>query len=79
MRRREFISLLGGAAVTFSSLAWLRAAHAQPAGKVPRIGFVGLPTAENMAVRAEAFRAGLRALGYCISGTRSCRTWTDAR
>jgi putative ABC transport system substrate-binding protein len=64
MRRREFITLLGGAAVTFSSLAWLRAAHAQPAGKVPRIGFVGLPTAENMAVRAEAFRAGLRALGY---------------
>ena len=59
MRRREFITLLGGAA------AWPLAARAQqPAGKIFRIGFVGLPTADSLPKRPEAFRAGLRDLGY---------------
>ena len=60
MRRREFISLLGGTAV-----AWPLAARAQqPSAKVFRIGFLGTPTADSLPKRPEAFRAGLRDLGY---------------
>lgn len=59
MKRREFIALLGGAAAS-----WLHPVGAQPAGKVFRIGFVGLPTADSLPKRPEAFRAALRELGY---------------
>jgi hypothetical protein len=38
------------------------AARAQQASKIFRVGFVGLPGAEPK--RPEAFRAGLRDLGY---------------
>ena len=58
MRRREFITLLGGAA------AWPLAARAQPAGKVWRIGFLGFGTAPAWAPRVEALRSGLHALGH---------------
>ena len=60
MRRREFITFLGGAAA-----AWPLAARAQqPSAKVFRVGFLGLPTADSLPKRPEAFRAGLRDLGY---------------
>jgi putative ABC transport system substrate-binding protein len=59
MKRRDFITLLGGAAV-----AWPLGASAQQPGKVIRIGFLGLTTAESLPKRPEAFRAGLRDLGY---------------
>jgi putative ABC transport system substrate-binding protein len=59
MKRREFITLLGGAA-----LAWPLAARAQQAAKVARIGFMGSTLASNWAGRVEAFRSGLRDLGY---------------
>jgi ABC-type uncharacterized transport system substrate-binding protein len=63
MRRREFITLLGGAAT--ASLAWSRVAFAQqPSTKVFRIGFLGLSTADSLPKRPEAFRVGLRDLGY---------------
>jgi len=59
MRRREFITLLGGAA------AWPLDARAQRQPKVPRIGFLitalGSP---QIQVILEAFGQGLRELGY---------------
>jgi putative tryptophan/tyrosine transport system substrate-binding protein len=58
VRRRKFITLLGGAA------AWPIATRAQRLGKVFRIGFVGLPAADSLPKRPEAFRLGMRDLGY---------------
>jgi putative tryptophan/tyrosine transport system substrate-binding protein len=58
MRRREFISLLGGAA------AWPLATRAQQSAKIFRIGFLGSTLAPNWASRVETFRLGLRDLGY---------------
>ena len=55
MRRREFITLIGGA------VAWSLAARAQQAGNIPRIGFlrVGPPPAAFI----DGFRQGLREQG----------------
>jgi putative ABC transport system substrate-binding protein len=58
MERREFITLLGGAAAM-----WPPAARAQEASKLYRVGFLW----ESPAVYAdaiEAFRRGLRELGW---------------
>ena len=63
MKRRKFITLLGGAVV-----AWPLAARAQQRSKIFRIGFVGLPTADSLPKRPVAFRAGLRNLGYQEGG-----------
>src|SRR3954466_3147404 len=59
LRRREFITLLGGAAT-----AWPLAARAQLAAKVYRIGFLGNSTAALEADLVGPFREGLRDLGY---------------
>ena len=59
MRRREFITLLGVAAHS-----WPVAARSQQPTKVARIGFVGPTAADSLPERVEAFRAGLRELGY---------------
>jgi hypothetical protein len=54
MKRREFITLLGGAAG-----AWPIAAHAQQAGKIPRVGYIRAGTPNNDQVREEFVR-GMR-------------------
>src|SRR4029453_13598199 len=60
MKRREFITLLGGA-----TIVWPLAALAeQPLAKVFRTGFLGNSTAELEANLVGPFRDGLRALGY---------------
>src|SRR5262245_16164208 len=59
MRRREFITLLGGAAA-----AWPVVAGAQPTGKVPRIGFLGSASPTSSAKAVDTLRMGLRDLGY---------------
>ena len=56
MKRREFITLLGGAAV-----GWPLAGSAQTQPKIPRVGYV---LSAVPAKSLETFRQGLRELGY---------------
>ena len=58
MRRRDLITLLGGAAV-----AWPLAARAQQAGRPHRIGLLTRKTDASVAAQIDAFRQGLRDLG----------------
>src|SRR5262245_55041654 len=59
MRRREFITVLGGAVGT-----WPFAARAQQSSEIPRIGFVYQGSQAAMALRIEAILSGLRVSGY---------------
>ena len=61
MKRREFITLLGGAAVT-----WPLGARARQAG-MPVVGFISGGAAEADARFAAAFRKGLNEVGYVDS------------
>jgi len=74
MRRREFITLLGGAAA-----AWPRAARAQPAGKQPTIGFLG----SNETVWSSwtaAFVERMRELGWIKDRTIAIEyRWSEGR
>src|SRR5215471_17559512 len=58
MRRREFITLIGGAA------AWPLAARAQQAAKLPRIGFLGTGSASSWRAWTAAFMQRLNELGW---------------
>jgi len=57
MRRREFITLLGGAAAT-----WPMAGRAQPA--MPVIGYLSIGTPETLAHFVGAIHQGLKETGY---------------
>ena len=57
MRRREFL-LTGSAALCSLS------AHAQQAGKVPRIGYLGVTSPSDRPPLLDTFRQGLRELGW---------------
>jgi putative tryptophan/tyrosine transport system substrate-binding protein len=59
LKRREFITLLGGAAV-----AWPLAARAQQPGKPPTIGFMGSTTSPVAAQWVASFVQRLRELGW---------------
>jgi putative tryptophan/tyrosine transport system substrate-binding protein len=59
VNRRSFIALLGGAAA-----AWPLAARAQQPAKVWRVGVLETISAQLNATNFEAFRKGLRDLGY---------------
>jgi putative ABC transport system substrate-binding protein len=59
MRRREFISLLGGTAAT-----WPLAARAQPVRRPQIIGFLGANTASAQRRMTAAFVQRLRELGW---------------
>jgi ABC-type uncharacterized transport system substrate-binding protein len=57
MRRRDFLTVLGGAA------AWAHPAQAQQSA-MPVIGYLGLESPELFASRVAAFRKGLAEAGY---------------
>ena len=73
--RREFITLLGGAAA-----AWPLAARAQHAGKLPTIGFLGSSTASAMSQWVAAFVQRLRDLGWIEGRTIAIEyRWAEGR
>ena len=75
LRRREFITLLGGAVA-----AWPLVARAQQAGKVPIIGFLGSGTPATQGQWVAAFVGHLRELGW-IDGRNvaSEYRWAEGR
>jgi putative ABC transport system substrate-binding protein len=73
MRRREFITLLGGAVV-----AWPPAASAQP--KLPTIGLLGASTSSNWNQWTAAFVQRLRELGWIEARTIAIEyRWAEGR
>jgi putative tryptophan/tyrosine transport system substrate-binding protein len=72
--RREFITLLGGAA------AWPLAARAQQPGKLPTIGFLGTTTASAWGPWTAAFVQRLRELGWIEGRTIAIEyRWAEGR
>jgi putative ABC transport system substrate-binding protein len=59
MTRRHFITLVGGAA-----LIWPALSLGQQSARVWKIGYLGFGEASSWTSEVEAFRAGLRDLGY---------------
>src|SRR5262245_24834381 len=75
MRRREFITLVGGVAAT-----WPLSARAQQPAKLPTIGFLGSSTPSVMSQWVVAFVQRLRELGWIEGRTIVIEyRWTEGR
>jgi putative ABC transport system substrate-binding protein len=75
MRRREFITFLGGVTAT-----WPRTARAQQPRKVPTIGFLGAGTSSVWSQWTAAFVQRLRELGWDEGRTVTIEyRWADGR
>ena len=75
MRRRQFITLLGGAAA-----AWPLAARAQRPGKLPTIGYLGSGTAATQGQWTAALMSRLRDLGWIEGRTIAIEyRWAEGR
>src|SRR5258708_35136035 len=62
MKRREFITLFGGTAATWS----LAARAQQPAARVYRVGYLTITSREQQLHLIEAFEEGLPSLGHRV-------------
>jgi hypothetical protein len=75
VKRRDFITLLGGAAA-----AWPLAARAQQPAKVPTIGFLGSGTPITAGAWVVAFAQRLRELGWIEDRTiKMDLRWAEGR
>src|SRR5476651_1505067 len=75
MQRREFITLLGGAAV-----AWPLTARAQQPSKLPTIGFLGAASSSGWASWKNAFVERLRELDWVEGRTVAIEyRWAEGR
>jgi putative ABC transport system substrate-binding protein len=74
VKRREFIALFSSAAVLPLAVA------AQTAPKMPRVGYIGSARRTEVSHRFEAFRQGLRDLGYVEGQTIALEVrWAEGR
>jgi putative tryptophan/tyrosine transport system substrate-binding protein len=75
MKRRDFITLLGGAAVV-----WPLAARGQQPAKLPTIGFLGATTPSGQNQWTAAFVQRLRELGWIEGRTVAIEyRWAEGR
>jgi len=76
LKRREFITLLGGAV----SAAWAGAARAQQPATLPTIGLLGYSTPAPMSSRIAAFVQRMRELGWIENRTVAIQyRWAEGR
>jgi ABC-type sugar transport system substrate-binding protein len=75
MKRRQFVTLLGGAAA-----AWPVAARAQQGKMLPTIGFLGASTSSNWTAWTSAFVQRLGELGWVDGRTVTIDyRWAEGR
>jgi putative tryptophan/tyrosine transport system substrate-binding protein len=75
LRRREFITLIGGSVV-----AWPLSAHSQQAGMLPTIGFLGASSQSAWSSWTAAFVQRMRELGWIEGRTIAIEyRWAEGR